>query len=128
MTAKLHVPAYLQVSTDVGGPPRVAWLAALPDRVEELTARWALDLGEPFEPGGNCSWVAPGTDRDGRDVVLKVAWEHTEARHEAEGLAVLGGHGAVEVYEFEHMRAGTVESHRDAAGALPSRDRAARAP
>jgi len=22
----------------------VAWLAALPDRVEELTARWALDV------------------------------------------------------------------------------------
>lgn len=97
------MPAYLQFSTDVGGPPRVAWLAALPDRVEELTARWALELGEPFEPGGNCSWVAPGTDREGRDVVLKVAWQHTEARHEAEGLAVLGGHGAVEVYAFEHM-------------------------
>ncbi|MGZ4691580.1 MAG: aminoglycoside phosphotransferase family protein [Acidimicrobiia bacterium] len=103
MTARLRVPAHLQFSTDVGGPSRVAWLAALPDRVEELTARWALDLGEPFEPGGNCSWVAPGTDREGRDIVLKVAWQHTEALHEAEGLAVLGGHGAVEVFAFEHM-------------------------
>ncbi|MGZ6910850.1 MAG: aminoglycoside phosphotransferase family protein [Acidimicrobiia bacterium] len=103
MTARLRVPAHLQFSTDLGGPSRVAWLAALPDRVEELTARWALDLGEPFEPGGNCSWVAPGTDREGRDIVLKVAWQHTEALHEAEGLAVLGGHGAVEVFAFEHM-------------------------
>lgn len=107
MTVKLRVPAYLQFSTDVGGPSRVAWLAALPDRVEELTARWALELGEPFEPGGNCSWVAPGTDREGRDVVLKVAWQHTEARHEPEGLAVLGGDGAVEVYAFEHMGSDT---------------------
>jgi streptomycin 6-kinase len=107
MTPRLRVPAYLQFSTDVGGPARVAWLAALPDRVEELTARWALDLGEPFEPGGNCSWVAPGTDREGRDVVLKVAWQHTEALHEAEGLAVLGGRGAVEVYAFEHMGSDT---------------------
>lgn len=97
------MPAYLQFSTDIGGPTRVAWLAALPDRVEELTARWGLDLGEPFEPGGNCSWVAPGTDREGRDVVLKVAWRHTEAQHEAEGLAALGGRGAVEVYAFEHL-------------------------
>ena len=97
------MPAYLQFSTDVGGPARVAWLAALPDRVDELTARWALDLGEPFEPGGNCSWVAPGTDREGRDVVLKVAWQHTEALHEAEALAVLGGQDAVEVYAFEHL-------------------------
>jgi streptomycin 6-kinase len=103
MTAKLRVPSYLQFSTDVGGPERVAWLAALPNRVEELTARWGLELGEPFEPGGNCSWVAPGTDRDGREVVLKVAWPHAEALHEAEGLAALGGQGAVEVYAFEHL-------------------------
>lgn len=103
VNAKLRVPAFLQASTDVGGPARVEWLAALPDRVEELTARWGLELGEPFEPGGNCSWVAPGTDRDGREVVLKVAWQHTEALHEAEGLAALGGQGAVEVYAFEHL-------------------------
>jgi streptomycin 6-kinase len=98
--ATLRVPTYLQASTDVGGPARVAWLDALPARVEELTARWGLELGAPFEPGGNCSWVAPGTDANGRDVVLKVAWQHTEALHEAQGLAALGGHGAVEVYEF----------------------------
>ena len=103
MTARLRVPTYLQVSTDVGGPERVAWLAALPNRVEELTACWGLDLGEPFDPGGNCSWVTPGIDRDGREVVLKVAWQHTEALHEAEGLAALGGQGAVEVYAFEHL-------------------------
>jgi streptomycin 6-kinase len=103
MASRLRIPTYLQFSTDAGGPERVAWLAALPDRVEDLTARWALDLGEPFEPGGNCSWVAPGTDREGRDVVLKVAWRHTEAWHEAEGLAALADHGAVEVYAFEHL-------------------------
>ena len=69
MTAKLRVSRYLQASTDVGGPARVKWLAALADRVEELTARWGLELGDPFEPGGNCSWVAPGIDGLGRDVV-----------------------------------------------------------
>jgi streptomycin 6-kinase len=103
VSAKLRVPTYLQASTDVGGPAWVEWLAVLPNRVEELTARWSLDLGEPFEPGGNCSWVAPGTDRSGREVVLKVAWHHTEALHEAEGLAALGGQGAVDVYAFEHL-------------------------
>jgi streptomycin 6-kinase len=106
MRAKLRVPTYLQASTDVGGPARVEWLATLPDRVEQLTASWGLDLGEPFEPGGNCSWVAPATDSDGRDVALKVAWQHTEALHEAEGLAALGGEGAVEVYAFEHLSPG----------------------
>jgi streptomycin 6-kinase len=102
-TGELRVPTYLQASTDLGGPVRVEWLRLLPDRVEELTARWGLDLGDPFEPGGNCSWVAPGTDREGREIVLKVAWQHTEALHEAEGLAVLGGRGAVEVYAVEHL-------------------------
>jgi streptomycin 6-kinase len=93
----------LQASTDAGPPERVEWLAALPGRVEELTARLGLELGEPFEPGGNCSWVAPATDSDGRNVVLKVAWQHTEAMHEAEGLAALAGRGAAEVYAFEHL-------------------------
>jgi streptomycin 6-kinase len=78
-------------------------LAALPARVDELSARWHLILDEPFEPGGNCSWVAPGIDADGRDVVLKVAWQHTEALHEAEGLAALGGQGAADVYAFDHL-------------------------
>ena len=114
MTAKLRVPTYLQASTDVGGPARLDWLATLPDRVEEVTARWGLVLGEPFEPGGNCSWVAPGVDADGRDVVLKVAWRHTEALHEVEGLALLGGRGAVEVYRFEHLA--PVRSRGDTAG------------
>jgi streptomycin 6-kinase len=99
----VRVPSYLQFSVDAGGPARAAWLAALPERIEELAARWGLDIGEPFEPGGNCSWVAPATDADGRDVVLKVAWHHTEALHEAEGLAAVGGGAAVEVYAFEHL-------------------------
>jgi streptomycin 6-kinase len=103
MTARLRVPACLLAAFDAGGPARVAWLAALPDRVEHLAARWGLDLGEPFEPGGNGSWVAPATDPDGRDVVLKVAWQHTEALHEAEGLAALRGQGAVQVYRFEQI-------------------------
>jgi streptomycin 6-kinase len=107
MTAKLRVPTYLQASTDVGGPRRAAWLAALPTRVDELVQRWALTLEEPFEPGGDCAWVAPGVDDEGRDVVLKVAWQHTEALHEAEGLAALRSHGAVEVYAFEHMDSDT---------------------
>lgn len=103
MTANLRVPEYLRASVGAGGPAWAAWLDALPDCVDKVTAQWGLELGEPFEPGGNCSWVAPCTDADGRDAVLKVAWDHTEAQHEAEGLAALAGHGAVHVYAFEHL-------------------------
>jgi streptomycin 6-kinase len=125
MSAKLRVPAALQAATDAGGSAPVEWLAALPERVEELTVRWGLRLGEPFEPGGTCSWVAPGTDDEGRDVVLKVAWRHTEALHEAEGLAAVGGHGAVEVYAFEHLphRSGALRGHADTTAMLLERCR-----
>ncbi|HEX4906285.1 MAG TPA: aminoglycoside phosphotransferase family protein [Acidimicrobiales bacterium] len=102
-TAELRVPTYLQHSTDAGGPARVVWLAALPAHVAALQDRWGLDLDPPFEPGGNCAWVAPATDDKGRDVVLKVAFRHDEGLHEAEGLAALGGDTAVEVYAFEHL-------------------------
>jgi streptomycin 6-kinase len=72
---------------------RAGWIAALPDTVAALAARWSLTLGPPFEPGGECSWVAP-TD-DGR--VLKVGWTHDEARDEAAGLRAWDGCGAVQV-------------------------------
>jgi streptomycin 6-kinase len=83
--------------------------------VDDLTRRWGLELGDPFVPGGNCSWVAPAVDRAGRDAVLKVARRHTEAKHEAEGLVALGGRGAVEVYGFENLPLGRSESDADAA-------------
>jgi len=107
MSAELRVPSALRASMAEGGAAQVEWLAALPDRVAELAARWGLHLGEPFEPGGSAAWVAPGTGPDGRDVVLKVAWHHSEALHEAEGLAALAGRGAVEVYAFEHLEPDT---------------------
>src|SRR3954451_17385100 len=103
MPREFRVPRYLQYSVDASGPAQAGWLTGRPDRVDELAERWNLDIGDPFEPGGNCSWVAPATDADGRDVVLKVAWHHTEVLHEAEGLAAGGGGAAVEVYAFEHL-------------------------
>lgn len=77
---------------------RRAWLAALPGVVEALAERWSLEIGAPFEPGGQCSWVAPARDADGHDLVLKVAWRHTEATHEVDGLRLWDGNGAVVVH------------------------------
>lgn len=80
-----------------------------------MTRRWGLELGEAFEPGGNCSWVAPAVDGAGRDVVLKVVWRHTEALHEAEGLAALAGQGAVRLYELEQLPLRGPDGEPDAA-------------
>jgi streptomycin 6-kinase len=76
-------------------PSRWQWLSALPGRIEEIAADWGLRLGEPYLPGGQCAWVAPVRAADGEDLVLKVAWRHREAEHEAAGLRHWDGDGAI---------------------------------
>jgi streptomycin 6-kinase len=63
--------------------------------VRESADRWSLTVGDPFQPGGRTAWVAPVRDSSGGDLVLKVAWPHPEAEHEAEGLVAWDGSGAV---------------------------------
>ncbi len=79
-------------------PERREWLRVLPDIVGELAWRWSLRLGRPYQPGGQCSWVAPARNTSGQDLVLKVAWRHDEAAHEADGLRAWAGQGAVRLY------------------------------
>jgi streptomycin 6-kinase len=81
-----------------------AWLATVPGTVRVLTDRWSLEVGEPYEPGGQMSWVAPARGQAGEELVLKVAWAHPEADHEADGLREWDGDGAARLFasaEFE---------------------------
>jgi streptomycin 6-kinase len=80
-------------------PERLAWLAELPDAVDEVATRWGLAVGAPFGPGGQTAWVAPVQDRRGRDLVLKVGWTHHEAEQEADGLRAWRGRGTVLIYD-----------------------------
>jgi streptomycin 6-kinase len=94
------VPANLAAAAKSDpSPARRQWVTMLPTIVAALRRRWSLGLGEVFQPGGGASWVAPATDPTGRDLVLKVAWYHTEAAHEAAGLRAWNGEGAVIVHE-----------------------------
>lgn len=78
---------------------RQAWLTArLPAVIGEVSALWSLRVGEPFQPGGQTAWVAPAADASGAGLVLKVAWRHAEAAHEADGLRAWDGNGAVRLY------------------------------
>ena len=86
-----------------GDARRAAWLTALPGLVEELTRRWSLLVGEPFQPGGQTAWVAPAQTKEGGELVLKVAWRHTEALHEAAGLQAWNGAGAVLLQATEEL-------------------------
>jgi streptomycin 6-kinase len=88
---------------------RTAWLATVPERVSEVADRWSLDVGEPFQPGGSTAWVGPVRSRSsGLDLVLKVAWRHPEAEHEAEGLRVWEGEGAVRLHAATSLGGDTV--------------------
>src|SRR5699024_8437629 len=92
------LPPRLAEGTD---PTLVAWRDRLPDRVEAVLARWSLNAGAPFLPGGSSAWVAPVHGTDGQEYVLKLAWAHDEARDEASGMAAWQGRGAARVHRHE---------------------------
>ena len=98
MTA-FPVPRYLAETARRHGEV-AAWLAGLPSIVAELADRWSLRVGEPFQPGGQCSWTAPATGPDRAGLVLKVGFRFPdgEERDEAAGLWLRDGNGAVRLH------------------------------
>lgn len=92
----IEIPPQLSAAvSDDNDARRFVWLAALPEQIEQVAHDWKLELGAPYVPSGQCAWVAPVRDRHGRELVLKVGWQHIEAEHEADGLRVWDGDGAV---------------------------------
>ena len=99
MTA-FPVPGYL--AETAGHEPDVQdWIATLPGIVADLARRWSLSVGEPFQPGGRCSWVAPAVNAQGTGLVLKVGFRFPggDERDEAAGLRIWGGNGTVRLYD-----------------------------
>jgi streptomycin 6-kinase len=78
-----------------------AWITGLPQLVTGLADRWSLRVGEPFQPGGQCSWTAPVTGPAGAGLVLKVGFRFPggEERDEAAGLRIWDGNGAVRLHD-----------------------------
>jgi streptomycin 6-kinase len=78
-----------------------AWISGLPQLVAGLADRWSLRVGEPFQPGGQCSWTAPVTGPAGASLVLKVGFRFPggEERDEAAGLRTWDGNGAVRLHD-----------------------------
>ncbi len=74
------------------------WLARLPDFVAGIALRWDLELGAPFQPGGQCAWVAPAVAPTGERLALKVGRLHPEAMGEADGLRFWDGNGIVRLH------------------------------
>lgn len=97
--AAFPVPRYLAETASREDGLR-EWIAGLPGVVAGLAARWSLSVGEPFQPGGQCSWTAPATGPDGAELVLKVGFRFPggEERDEAAGLRAWDGNGAVRLH------------------------------
>lgn len=95
-TASFPVPGYLAETARRDQGVR-DWIAGLPVIVASLADRWSLQVGEPFKPGGQCSWTAPVSRAGRADLVLKVAFRFPggEERDEAAGLRVWDGDGTV---------------------------------
>ena len=92
------------VSDEGGGD----WLTDLPALVAQIAADWQIEVGHPILPGGATAWVAPARDHAGRDLVLKVGWQHPQAAHEANALRTWAGAGAIRLYRAGERKEATV--------------------
>ena len=83
--------ARIRTSLGVGGR---RWLAALPGVLDELAARWQIEIGAPFDLSFN--YVARAMLADGQEAVLKLAppWEDGEFEREIHALTRYDGRGA----------------------------------
>jgi streptomycin 6-kinase len=83
-------------------PEREAWLARLPDTLDDLEQRWSLTFGAPFESDEmSCAWVAPVALAAGPSAVLKLGMPHMEGEHEIEGLRFWNGDPTVRLLEAD---------------------------
>lgn len=82
---------------------RRRWLRRLPAIVTDLALRWHLAIEAPYQPGGQTAWVAPARVRGIGAAVVKLAWRHPEAFHEAEALRAWEGGPAVGLHRSEAL-------------------------
>lgn len=79
-----------------------AWLERLPDLVDDLTSRWSITLGPPYDGDEvSAAWVAPATRTDGTPAFLKVAMPHMEGQDEIAGLRFWAGEPTVMLLEAD---------------------------
>src|SRR5579871_6310179 len=83
-------------------PQRKKWLDRLPAILHELTGRWSLHPGPPFDHNNvSCSWVAPVVRADGTTAILKLAMPHMEGAHEIQGLRFWNGNPTVHLLDAD---------------------------
>ncbi|MGQ0433124.1 MAG: aminoglycoside phosphotransferase family protein [Microthrixaceae bacterium] len=109
MTTGLRVPDRLAntVAAAFGDVGR-DWLERLPTLVADVASAWELEVGAPFEPGGNVGWVAPVRRADGSHAALKVECPGHANPWAAKGLRHWNGRGAVRLLDSDDARQTTL--------------------
>jgi len=90
------------------GPDALRWLADVQRLIDELTARWELDLGEPL-PGGVIGYTVGGVRGGAEPVVLKISYPDGWFAEETAALAHWDGNGAVELIDHDPRGAQLLE-------------------
>lgn len=80
------------------------WLASIPSIIEEFEKKWSLKISPPFPLSYN--YVAPATQSDGADVVLKIGFPgDREFKTEIDALTIFSGDGAVKLLRSDREKA-----------------------
>ena len=79
-------------------PEGRAWLARVPELLEECAEQWSLAVEGPIGDGFDAVVVGAG------DAVLKLRFPHRESEHEADALRAWDGEGAVRLLAHDPDR------------------------
>src|SRR4051812_9131629 len=94
-TVRVEIPEELrQVRQEREGPEGVAWLASLPNLVDELLQYWNCVPDGPAA-SGKVGIVVPAKSATHGEVVLKVSFPHPANLYEPDAYETWQGHGAV---------------------------------
>ncbi len=92
--------AFRQRMSGVFGDDGEAWLAELPQLIDEYARRSRLTLGEPFVPLGY-NYVVRATRVDGTPVVLRAGVPRDDLRFEMEALRHFAGRASVRLLDAD---------------------------
>jgi streptomycin 6-kinase len=114
----MEIPApFARHVRDLLGEAGADWLRGLHGLISDLSDRWDIQVGAPFDLSYN--FVAEARRRDGTEAVIKLAppWEDGELVQEVHALRLYAGNGACRLLEadadlgallLERLRPGTM--------------------
>src|SRR5689334_780239 len=88
-------PHFAQTIHDLYGASGTAWLAALPQLIAAVEARWNIRVGQAF--GLSYNYVAGAESADGVPLVLKLRVPHDAPWSELAALRHYAGHGCAQL-------------------------------